>query len=174
MGALTLRKKLRSFSTKEYRFEVYRKPLLTKKKIQFMYAVTVRATLGFLLRMCLVTSEAKVEAKFSFAIEDFSLFHVLLYCQIKMSNLISTRAKFASENCQARARVLRPLPLVNLEVHEAERGDVNLEVSRVLQVAGGAALTVGIWLFADRSSFTNLIGKLDQSDILVSERMQIN
>lgn len=34
------------------------------------------ATLGFLLRMCLVTSEAKVEAKFSFAIEDFSLFHV--------------------------------------------------------------------------------------------------
>ncbi|XP_011253953.1 tetraspanin-1 isoform X2 [Camponotus floridanus] len=33
-------------------------------------------------------------------------------------------------------------------------------------VAGGAALTVGIWLFADRSSFTNLIGKLDQSDIL--------
>ncbi|KAL6268409.1 tetraspanin-1 isoform X2 [Pogonomyrmex barbatus] len=33
-------------------------------------------------------------------------------------------------------------------------------------IAGGAALTVGIWLFADRSSFTNLIGKLDQSDFL--------
>ncbi|XP_032682227.1 tetraspanin-1 isoform X1 [Odontomachus brunneus] len=33
-------------------------------------------------------------------------------------------------------------------------------------IAGGAALTVGIWLFADRSSFTNLIGKLDQYDIL--------
>ncbi|XP_020281465.1 tetraspanin-1 isoform X2 [Pseudomyrmex gracilis] len=33
-------------------------------------------------------------------------------------------------------------------------------------IAGGAALTVGIWLFADSSSFTNLIGKLDQSDIL--------
>ncbi|XP_070163428.1 tetraspanin-1 isoform X2 [Polyergus mexicanus] len=36
----------------------------------------------------------------------------------------------------------------------------------VFFVAGGAALTVGIWLFADRSSFTNLIGKLDQTDIL--------
>ncbi|XP_035743700.1 tetraspanin-1-like isoform X2 [Vespa mandarinia] len=36
----------------------------------------------------------------------------------------------------------------------------------VFFVAGGAALTVGIWLFADRNSFTNLIAKLDQSDIL--------
>jgi len=36
----------------------------------------------------------------------------------------------------------------------------------VFFIAGGAALTVGIWLFADRSSFTNLIGKLDQSDFL--------
>ncbi|XP_050447155.1 tetraspanin-1 isoform X1 [Cataglyphis hispanica] len=36
----------------------------------------------------------------------------------------------------------------------------------VFFVAGGAALTVGIWLFADRSSFTNLIGKLDETDIL--------
>ncbi|KAH0945731.1 hypothetical protein HN011_011417 [Eciton burchellii] len=33
-------------------------------------------------------------------------------------------------------------------------------------IAGGAALTVGIWLFADRSSFINLISKLDQSEIL--------
>ncbi|XP_018378005.1 PREDICTED: tetraspanin-18 isoform X1 [Trachymyrmex cornetzi] len=33
-------------------------------------------------------------------------------------------------------------------------------------IAGGAALTVGIWLFADRTSFTNLIAKLDQSDLL--------
>lgn len=36
------------------------------------------------------------------------------------------------------------------------------------QLAGGAALAVGIWLIADRSSFTNLISKVDQSDILVS------
>ncbi|XP_024879030.1 tetraspanin-1 isoform X2 [Temnothorax curvispinosus] len=36
----------------------------------------------------------------------------------------------------------------------------------VFFIAGGAALTVGIWLFVDRSSFTNLIGKLDQSDFL--------
>nr|XP_012231901.1 PREDICTED: tetraspanin-1 isoform X3 [Linepithema humile] len=36
----------------------------------------------------------------------------------------------------------------------------------VFFIAGGAALTVGIWLFIDSNSFTNLIGKLDQSDIL--------
>ncbi|XP_011340792.1 tetraspanin-1 isoform X1 [Ooceraea biroi] len=36
----------------------------------------------------------------------------------------------------------------------------------VFFIAGGAALTVGIWLFADRSSFINLISKLDQSEIL--------
>ncbi|KAI4474880.1 hypothetical protein M0802_015401 [Mischocyttarus mexicanus] len=40
-------------------------------------------------------------------------------------------------------------------------------MSSFMQVAGGAALAVGIWLFADRSSFTNLIAKLDESDILV-------
>ncbi|XP_066584077.1 tetraspanin-1 isoform X2 [Prorops nasuta] len=33
-------------------------------------------------------------------------------------------------------------------------------------ILGGAALAVGIWLIADRNSFTNLIAKLDQSDIL--------
>ncbi|CAD1475979.1 unnamed protein product, partial [Heterotrigona itama] len=33
-------------------------------------------------------------------------------------------------------------------------------------VAGGAALAVGVWLFADSSSFADLIGKLDQTDIL--------
>ncbi|XP_076666005.1 tetraspanin 66E isoform X1 [Andrena cerasifolii] len=36
----------------------------------------------------------------------------------------------------------------------------------VFFVAGGAALAVGIWLFADSTSFADLIGKLDQSDIL--------
>ncbi|XP_020706474.1 tetraspanin-18 isoform X2 [Athalia rosae] len=33
-------------------------------------------------------------------------------------------------------------------------------------VAGGAALAVGIWLVADRNSFTNLIAKVDQADVL--------
>ncbi|XP_046742727.1 tetraspanin-1 [Diprion similis] len=33
-------------------------------------------------------------------------------------------------------------------------------------VAGGAALAVGIWLIADRNSFTNLIAKVDQADIV--------
>ncbi|XP_034191961.2 tetraspanin 66E isoform X1 [Osmia lignaria lignaria] len=36
----------------------------------------------------------------------------------------------------------------------------------VFFVAGGAALAVGIWLCADSSSFADVIGKLDQSDIL--------
>ncbi|XP_015606314.1 tetraspanin-18 isoform X1 [Cephus cinctus] len=36
----------------------------------------------------------------------------------------------------------------------------------VFFVAGGAALAVGIWLIADRNSFTNLIGKIDQTEIL--------
>ncbi|XP_043274204.1 tetraspanin-18 isoform X2 [Venturia canescens] len=36
----------------------------------------------------------------------------------------------------------------------------------VFFLAGGAALTVGIWLLADRSSFTNLISKVDEADIL--------
>ncbi|XP_050598359.1 tetraspanin-1 isoform X2 [Bombus affinis] len=36
----------------------------------------------------------------------------------------------------------------------------------VFFVAGGAALAVGVWLFVDSNSFTDLVGKLDQSDIL--------
>ncbi|XP_012271321.1 tetraspanin-1 isoform X1 [Orussus abietinus] len=36
----------------------------------------------------------------------------------------------------------------------------------VFFVAGGAALAVGIWLVADRSSFANLVGKVDQTDVL--------
>nr|XP_012143279.1 PREDICTED: tetraspanin-1 isoform X1 [Megachile rotundata]XP_012143280.1 PREDICTED: tetraspanin-1 isoform X1 [Megachile rotundata] len=36
----------------------------------------------------------------------------------------------------------------------------------VFFVAGGAALAVGIWLCADSNSFADVIGKLDQSDIL--------
>lgn len=75
------------------------------------------------------------------------------------------------KSSQAHTSSSGPLPLVNLEVHEAERRCTTryneYNVLRILQVAGGVALTVGIWLFADRSSFTNLIGKLDQSDILV-------
>ncbi|XP_017892519.1 tetraspanin-18 isoform X2 [Ceratina calcarata] len=36
----------------------------------------------------------------------------------------------------------------------------------VFFVAGGVALAVGVWLFADSTSFADLVGKLDQSDIL--------
>ncbi|KAK0164403.1 hypothetical protein PV328_003036 [Microctonus aethiopoides] len=41
-------------------------------------------------------------------------------------------------------------------------------INFVFFLAGGAALAVGIWLIADRSSFTNLISKVDQSDILTN------
>lgn len=43
----------------------------------------------------------------------------------------------------------------------------------VFFVAGGAALTVGIWLFADRNSFTNLVAKLDESDILTKTNADV-
>ncbi|XP_063978296.1 tetraspanin-18 isoform X1 [Diachasmimorpha longicaudata] len=36
----------------------------------------------------------------------------------------------------------------------------------VFFLAGGAALTVGIWLLADRTSFTNLFAKMEGGDIL--------
>ncbi|XP_033224546.1 tetraspanin-1 isoform X2 [Belonocnema kinseyi] len=36
----------------------------------------------------------------------------------------------------------------------------------VFFIAGGAALAVGIWLIADRNSFTNLISQIDETDVL--------
>ncbi|XP_076652296.1 tetraspanin 66E isoform X1 [Halictus rubicundus] len=39
----------------------------------------------------------------------------------------------------------------------------------VFFVAGGAALALGIWLFADSNSFAELIGKLDQSADILSK-----
>ncbi|CAD6212678.1 GSCOCG00011040001-RA-CDS [Cotesia congregata] len=41
-------------------------------------------------------------------------------------------------------------------------------------IAGGAALAVGIWLIVDISTFTNLISKIDESDVLKYKRIPIS
>ena len=47
----------------------------------------------------------------------------------------------------------------------------NQDYILMLQIAGGAALAVGIWLIADKNSFTDLVSQIDTSDTLVRKQI---